>query len=448
MSPYLALSGFSILSVILIYFEHREQKIKGAGIWLLSIWILYSITKPLGSWLNIKSTMEQGSPYDRIFLLSIFVLALLIAIARKFEWQSMLKNNIIFFLLLSYMLLSVSWSRFPGISFRRWVKEAITIGIFGMVISEEAPVKTVFSAFKRAIYVAIPGSLMLIKYFPEFGRQYGRWSGEMMWVGVATQKNGLALICIFSIIFLLWYNWDYFSKWRHAPNKILLLIDLVIIALSFFLFLGPNRTFKYSATSTIALIFGLLILFMYHFFKKRQKAINPRLITYSLIFISLVGIMMPFSGKVPMTKLASFFGREATLTGRTHIWSLLVPYAWKKPLLGYGEGGFWTTALREQIESHAHNGYLDAVLELGFLGLFLLLVFIFSATRKYLNLTEQFNKISFLFISFVFMFLIHNCAESTLSSLSDFPFSLIIMMSFIPVEKIIEYETENNLSTK
>ncbi len=448
MSPYLALIGFSIISAFLIYFEHLEHKIKGAGIWLLTIWVLYSITKPIGSWLNIKSTMEQGSPYDRVFLLAIFTLALFISIARKFEWQTMLKNNVIFFLLLSYMLFSVSWSRFPGISFRRWVKEAITLGIFAMVLSEEAPVKTIFSAFKRAIYVAIPCSLVLIKYFPEFGRQYGRWSGEVMWVGVATQKNGLALICIFSIVFLLWYNWDYIFKWKFAPSKILLLIDLFIMAVSFFLFLGPNRTFKYSATSTISMIFGLLILFMYSFFKKRQKTINTGLVTYSLVFISLMGIMLPFSGKVPMAKLVSFFGREATLTGRTHIWSLLVPYVWKKPLLGYGEGGFWTTALREQIESHAHNGYLDAVLELGFLGLFLLLIFIFAATKKYLSLTEQFNKISFLFISFVFMFLIHNCAESTLSSLSDFPFSFIIMMSFIPVEKIIEYENEHNLPAK
>ncbi|MGB9835677.1 MAG: O-antigen ligase family protein [Candidatus Saccharicenans sp.] len=386
--------------------------------------------------------MEQGSAYDRFFLLTIFGLAVLIATRNNFKWSELWPKNKLFFLVLGYMLLSIIWSRFPEISFRRWVKEAITLGIIALALSEDSPIKSIFSAFRRAIYIAIPISLMLIKYFPEFGRQYGRWSGEIMWVGVATQKNGLALICIFSLIFLIWSNWDYFLNWSSVPNKLLFLTDLFIMLLSFALFLGPKRTFKYSATSTISLMVGLVILFTFYYFKKKQKLINANLIKISLLLIIILGIMLPFSGKVPWTKFISFFGREATLTGRTQIWSMLVPYVWKKPFLGYGEGGFWTTALREQIESHAHNGYLDTILELGFLGLFLILIFIYASTKKFLDLAVTFNRVGIFFLCLVFMFLIHNCAESTLASLSDFPFSFIIMMSFIPKEKILNSESE------
>ena len=59
-----------------------------------------------------------------------------------------------------------------------------------------------------------------------------------------------------------------------------------------------------------------------------------------------------------------------TLTGRTDTWAELVPVVMSRPLFGCGFGSFWTTARREFYEmSHGHNGYLDTVLELGFVGL-------------------------------------------------------------------------------
>jgi O-antigen ligase len=70
-------------------------------------------------------------------------------------------------------------------------------------------------------------------------------------------------------------------------------------------------------------------------------------------------------------------GSEQTLTGRAGIWSAVWHMISLKPLLGYGYGAFWrgfdgpsayvwTTI--HATPPHAHNGLLDAWLDLGFLG--------------------------------------------------------------------------------
>jgi len=70
-------------------------------------------------------------------------------------------------------------------------------------------------------------------------------------------------------------------------------------------------------------------------------------------------------------------GKDPTLTGRTDIWAALLRQSAKRPLTGYGYAVFWT------LESHpaqwirketgwlvptAHNGWLDILAQLGWIG--------------------------------------------------------------------------------
>jgi hypothetical protein len=99
------------------------------------------------------------------------------------------------------MLSSIFWSDMPFISFKRWVKELVAVVMTFFVLSESDPRKALQSIFRRTIYILIPFSYILINYFPEYGREYGRWSGGQMWIGVALQKNGLGRLCVFSAFF-------------------------------------------------------------------------------------------------------------------------------------------------------------------------------------------------------------------------------------------------------
>jgi O-antigen ligase len=77
-----------------------------------------------------------------------------------------------------------------------------------------------------------------------------------------------------------------------------------------------------------------------------------------------------------------------TFSARTLIWDFVNREIERKPLLGWGYQSFWQLGpggpsvvdgsgwLR--VMPHAHNGYLDTMLETGYVGLVFLIVFIFA----------------------------------------------------------------------
>ena len=148
--------------------------------------------------------MEEGSVLDRTVLSILLCLGLLIIIKRNFNWGSPFKQNPWVILLIGFMLISVSWSDMPFVSFKRWVRSFIPIVMALVLATEAEPRQALQSLFRRMIYIHTPFSLMLIKYYPHYGVEYGRWSGALMWIGVATQKNGLALLCLFAHFYLVW----------------------------------------------------------------------------------------------------------------------------------------------------------------------------------------------------------------------------------------------------
>jgi O-antigen ligase len=89
-------------------------------------------------------------------------------------------------------------------------------------------------------------------------------------------------------------------------------------------------------------------------------------------------------------------GREGdspeTMTGRIPLWNFLVSrYLDERPFFGYGFQGFWTpehilrtSASQGWLIIHAHSGYLNILLELGYVGLSLfVLVLVFGTVRSY-----------------------------------------------------------------
>lgn len=372
--------------------------------------------------------MEEGSAPDRAFLLILGALGLFILSSRHFAWRQTLKKNYFIVLIVFYMLISTVWSTMPAISLRRWGREMIALIIAFLLLSERSPLRALISVIFRVIYLALPYSLLLIKYYGEYGWQYDRFSGELMWVGIAGQKNGLALICSFSAIFLIWSLWRDLSQWNLLSSKTPIFINLLMLILSIYLMMGPKTSFRYSSTSFLCLLIGIISIILLK--TSINKRIKNKIIILAIIII-LLGTLMPFLGKFPIKGIPEILGRDSTLTGRTQIWRALVPYAQKKLIFGHGFGGFWTTSLVEQISISSHNGYLDTILHLGLIGLIGFSIFLVSFILKCYKLMGSAWDITILFISIIFMFLIHNISETSLGHLSSFPSSLIILSFFV-----------------
>lgn len=430
MLPQLALIIVLISIGFAIYIEHKRTENLSGAVWIIAIWILYSGSKGLGFFLNIHTTIEAGSLPDRYFLLALGMISIIILFKRHFPLTASLKNNFLAVSILIYSLLSVLWSRDPGISFRRWGREAVALLIALLLCSEKYPIRTIKSAFKKAIYAALPLSILLIKYYPRYGRSYGRWSGEVEWEGIASQKNGLAILCAIAILFLIWSLGPDLKNWSQSSQRLPIFIDIFMVSLALYLMMGPRRTLAYSATSFLALTVGLICLIFLKWAVKHGINIEKKTIILAIIIIA-IGIFIPFSGKIPIKSIPNLLNRNETLTGRTDIWSALIPYAKKNILLGHGFGGFWTTSLRNEIGSHAHNGYLNTILDLGLVGVSLFIIFIIILLKRSLFLLNPNTKISFFFISFIFIILFRNISEVSLGEFTNYSTWLLLAWSFI-----------------
>jgi O-antigen ligase len=137
-----------------------------------------------------------------------------------------------------------------------------------------------------------------------------------------------------------------------------------------------------SATALVCLGIGIgtMVILGWPFVSKRYFG------AYVMAALLLVAVAEASLGIYESTIRA--LGRNPTLTTRTEMWPdlLSVPI---NPLLGAGFESFWLGERREFIWSRwefrpnqAHNGYLETYLNLGWIGVALLLIMLFVTYRK------------------------------------------------------------------
>lgn len=131
-------------------------------------------------------------------------------------------------------------------------------------------------------------------------------------------------------------------------------------------------------------------------------------------------------------KQTILLGREGespeSLTGRVPLWQFLIAnYIDIRPLFGYGFQGFWTpghilraSASQDWLIMHGHSGYLDLLLDLGYVGVGLMVAVLIAASRRalvYFRGTEDptwLFLMSLIVMAFVMSFLDMHLLTSTI----------------------------------
>lgn len=428
MPPLLALALCAAFVIFLMRLDRKRSPAATRALWIPTIWLIYVSSKPIGSWLQIERTnLDASSAIDQIFAVVLMLLALAVLVKRKPPWTEPLRQNAWLVVLIAFMLLSVIWSDIPGTSVKRWLRELQAVAMALVVFSEPLPRQSMVSLLRRMAYVLIPFSLMVIKYFPIYGVEYGTWSGSQMWIGVAQQKNSLALICAASAVFLIWSLARGRQGVASTASRYQTLADVVILFLAFYLLAGPQHSPFYSATSTYALLAGLAVCAWVYIRARSHKEIRAGLLLAALSLVMVTGLTSVFLGGSGIRFFASSAGRDATLTGRTEIWASLLPVVKANPLIGKGFGGFWTSRTRDLYRiSGAHSGYLDVLLGTGFVGLVTVSLFLISSCQKAVRGLQADLFWGLLWIFYLFLSVVHNIGESSIDSFTS-PLSAILL---------------------
>jgi exopolysaccharide production protein ExoQ len=432
--PSLALLACAVFVFFLLRVERRASGDVSLAVWIPTLWVMIAATgRPLETWFTSGQPIyaavnnESGNPINRWTLSGLAAVAVIIIVARRFNWTGAIRRQGWLIVLLIYMLLSTFWSEITIISLKRLGRESVAIVMALLMMSEANPLQSLASLLRRCAYVLLPLSLVLIKYYPTLGRQYTRWSGIQMWTGVTGQKNQLGRLCMISVFFLLF---ALYRRWRgRSPvaARLRAWSDVSIIVIGVYLLIGSS-----SATSLATLIVGIATFVGLQWFQKFRSNVGQIGLQALVVFLIAYGTAVPFLGGSNVAAFTSVLGRDETLTGRTEVWAEVIPARDRQPLLGYGFGSFWTDARRERYDiPTAHNGYLDILLELGEVGLVFYTAWLLSCARQlHRAIVLDYEWASF-GICLLLLSLIYNVTESALNSLTEYITAIMVLVSLV-----------------
>jgi O-antigen ligase len=358
----------------------REKPDVSGALWLPLLWLILGCSRSVSQWLNIfgvplagATPVEEGSPLDAWFFLFLIVAGLYVLSKRQVRLSEILHNNGWLIVFLLYCFISIAWSDFAFIAFKRWIKILGHPIMALIVLTEPDPEEALTRLMKRCAYVVVPVSVLFIKYYPRWGRAFEPW-GEATSTGITTNKNSLGSDCMILGFFFFWHLLQILKteKSRTRRNELRLIAGFSI---------GIWWLFSqaHSATALTSLFVGaIVVLFV------GLRSINKNFIgTYMLAGLVLLAAAELTFGI--SKRFSESLGRGSGLSGRTELWARLLGMD-TNPILGTGFESFWLGERPLQLEglfffipNTAHNGYLETYLTLGLIGVFLL-VGLFVAT--------------------------------------------------------------------
>jgi O-antigen ligase len=338
--------AFAGLLVLLRYWldDERRQKVE---IFLLQFGVLlYALAN------------QDPSYYEHAAL----VLCLMPSIVRwrRIAQASVAEGSIL--LVLLYIVWSICWTSNADMSLAGFVMSGLCLAfLIGFVLQFDGNLSRIFGQVLVVLTAVMVGSWVV--------GGMGHGSAGKTFSGVTLHRNQLGfllglmiLLCLFVVRFRF--------RWLHVVGGIAAAGLLVYI----------------DSKSAIISIACTALLFL---------AISSRLWKTYLGALAL-GVVLFFTA-LPSPKMDHFalwMGRDPTFTSRTEIWADSVRLAADQPFTGYGYNAVWSAHENRLAQyrnapgplyAHAHNAWIDWVLQLGVGGLAVYLLFLGILLRRALD---------------------------------------------------------------
>jgi O-antigen ligase len=176
-------------------------------------------------------------------------------------------------------------------------------------------------------------------------------------LGIHANEFGRVFVVGYALLLFVWW------ETKDAGLKALLFVTLALVSLSIVL------TFSRAALLAYVVVNGIFLLWKF----------NARTVSLALFTVALAAALAP---EYLWNRITFGFDDGANTVSANRldgIWLPLLPEIWKSPLWGHGLGAtMWSAPMLAgamQFAGHPHNAYLEAVLDMGFIGLALLLAY-------------------------------------------------------------------------
>jgi exopolysaccharide production protein ExoQ len=355
--------------------------------------------------LESMTLAAEARPENRIFWPAIATISVVLAVQNRSRlgrpaWPP---HIICLCAYLAFAGASVLWAFSPESSFTRFVQEMmiVTSIVFPAMLAART------ADMMRGLFLCFVFALILNVFFILDGSvtiaSYGSRLLNIGYQGYFEGKNYLGECAVIALLLSL--HEILYSGWRRALGIIVVALAIVLVLIS-----DSKTAFGLAIISPLLAKLTLIA--------RRITRISPAVILLSIpLCFGLLSSVSNFN----MQRLSYMLYGDSTLTGRTIIWDFAQYEIGRRPLLGWGYRSFWLVPDSPAITDaagwvktmpNAHNGYYDTMLELGYVGLALLVVFIIATLHAVGRVADRDPARAWLVLSLALFIILYNFFES------------------------------------
>jgi exopolysaccharide production protein ExoQ len=322
------------------------------------------------------------------------------------------------------IFISVAWSIHPDVTLRRGVNYFSTL-LTAFYLAAFFDLDEIMKIISSSIAIAVVSSFILVFAFPlDAIHQSSQWQIDDItgaWKGAFSHKNVLGHVMTVGVIVELYIL-------TATRSRLLWHISILFGCLTLIFFARSGTAILLTALYTIGAILFVILQRAREYFGVALAMLATIAITVAVIYLAYPDLVF------------AALGSDATLTGRTELWALVLNLIDERPTLGWGYSAMWLPddSLTKTI-SHtvgwsvpqAHNAFLEVALELGVVGLTVVITFVaisfWRATRCLLAERYRFGMFS---LAFFIGIIVSGLTESTLAQNQTIEWLMFNVLSF------------------
>jgi exopolysaccharide production protein ExoQ len=399
------------------------------------VWFLIGVLVVRWDWLDpasAESTLAVGQSYGsnplyRIIKLSLLALSTLVVLRRiPLAWLMLRNVNAMFLAFVVLVPVSTLWSISPGDTSARFVSLISVVQVcFAFTLTSWHP-RRFQQVIRPLITVILIGSVIVGVLMPGWVIEKGEGTLKDAWHGLLSSKNSFGQAAGFGVI--LWLHaWLYENvRWSRAVPFIGLSIACLLLSRS--------------STSLLAAVFSVLFMLLLLRLPANLRRYLPWIVVSFSSFVIVYGLavlnLLP-GLELLFAPIAALTGKDTTFSNRSEIWKIIEEHIAQSPIFGTGYGAYWIGPVPNSPSSdflgrmyfypyEAHNGYLEIVNDLGYIGLICLIGYIVIYVRQSVSLMKTDRSQAVLLLALFFQQALINLSESTWLNISA-PYGFIMM---------------------
>jgi len=357
--------------------------------------------------------VSTANTLDRIIKVCMIAVSVYVIATRWSLTRSLAKNiNVGLVALLVLAPVSAMWSIKSDATLLRSIS-LVSIGLLCVAISLVGRHRQRFQQLATPpLMFILVASLVLGIIFPDQITELGNdLSQKGAWHGIAFTKNQFGMMASMGVIICV-------NRWLAREGRTSWAVAGAAVAFAC-LILSRSNTSQFA--TIVAVVFMTLVM--------RVPIIKQRYSTHVVIAFAATILLyeLVVQDVIPgaytlLAPIRGLTGKDATFSARTIIWDVVKEHIKAAPYLGTGYGAYWILSptspsyvfmyLMYFYPTEAHNGYLDIVNDLGFLGLICLLMFLFWFMRQALQLLRFDRSQAALYLALLFQEMVMNMSES------------------------------------